>query len=339
MHESGTGVDFAFDESLLKKLPFQVTSTNLAGAYYIQPPPADFDASKASPDELIKNGICWPRPDSTRSPLARRVWERLYAGKQKIKWVSPKLKPLAGRTHILRKAPSREARRGRANASILTNTQSGIVLLSGTNPWNRVQADWVIPTVSQPTGSSLGVDSDSFIAISGSNNVLAVAVNQLVPGDAPASYFPWFMWAAPQQQGSPPYIVPTAILDVSASPGALVSCNVGYLPFPGITFGLVSILNVATNEAFSVTLAPPPGVDALGGSIQWGMDVPGPGEPEISLPAFTPLVFQFAAGHTAQGDLGDPNNGDILNIQNPSSGQVLTSVATLPELVAIDFIG
>jgi hypothetical protein len=344
MSSTRTRGDFTHDEqSFLRSFPSPLIATNVKGAYVIPAPSTVFDSSTASADELIKNGVFWPRPSATDHPSLRRAWQRVYSQKRQIEWIAPKLEPQAGKTHILRK-PAKQV----ANANFVTNSWSGAGIRNG-GPWNRVVGQWFIPTVSQPSeaqGTEGGWNSSSWLGIDGflttSNDVLQAGVEQKVDGQGNASYVAWFEWFAPQQPtGSPAYINQINVPSLAVSPGQLVFCLVNYFgPIPPFgNFGNIVFLNMSTNQAFAVLLVPPPGATATGDTIEWIMEAPDGGEPTSSLPQFTPVPFLMALGSTRTAtNVGNPANGDTVNIED-SNGKDLTSVTVADAIVVIDFIG
>jgi Peptidase A4 family len=68
--------------------------------------------------------------------------------------------------------------------------------------------------------------------------------------------------------------------------GQTVSCSVQYIN--NKTAGLLYMLNVTTNQHFSITLEPPTGAAFNGSSMEWIMEAPDGGEPVSSLPKFSP---------------------------------------------------
>jgi hypothetical protein len=106
----------------------------------------------------------------------------------------------------------------------------------------------------------------------------------------------------------------------------------------GNSAGQVSLANETTGQHFSMTLAPPPGATFKGNSIEWIMEAPDGGEPESSLPKFTPVTFTDAIGCGAGNVYGNPQNGDTCNIEN-AAGKVLTSVTVGNYTATINFVG
>ena len=103
--------------------------------------------------------------------------------------------------------------------------------------------------------------------------------------------------------------------------------------------GVITLVNETTGKNIQIVLVPPPGATASGNTIEWIMEAPDTGEPESSLPKFTPVVFTSAVASGALGvDAGNPQFGDTANIAT-ASNQILTSVTVANETVTIDFIG
>ena len=352
MSYAGTETEFDHREKVFReKFPCPVIPTNLKGAYSVPAPREDFDPNTASADELIKNGVFWRRPDATEQPSLARAWQRVFSRK----WLAndrivPELEPQVGRTHQLRK-PLRQA----TDQNFLVGTWSGAGIRGG-GPWQGCLGIWKIPTVSQPSqpqGQEGGWKSCSWVGIDGfdlgdivSNDVLQAGVEQNVDSQGRASYYVWFEWFAPPQQGSPSYIWQTNVTNFAVSPGHQVQLHPvlwGFMPLgidgvPGVV-GVIAFVNETTSKNFTAPLLAPPGATASGNTVEWIMEAPDGGEPTSSLPKFTPVVFSSAvASKAGEPTAGNPQNGDTVNIEN-AAGKILTSVAVGNETVTIDFIG
>lgn len=134
----------------------------------------------------------------------------------------------------------------------------------------------------------------------------------------------------------PLYVYQTNIPNFTVNPGDIIQCSVQYIA--GKTAGQISFANNTTSQNFSITLAPPPGAALSGNCIEWIMEAPDGGLPTSALPSFIPVVFTSAIGCSpARKTLGDPQNGDIINIVN--GPQPLTAVTLGSDTVTIDFIG
>jgi len=191
-------------------------------------------------------------------------------------------------------------------------------------------------------------NSSSWVGIDGfnvdivSNDVVQIGVDQSVSATGEESYVAWFEWYAPDLPDSPPYIWQTNFEDFPVNPGDSLSGLV--ILFQGEFFGVlplavVFLQNETTNLSRMLTLFPPPGATASGNTVEWVMECNDGGEPFNSLPTFTPVVFTSALAVDADGNVGDPVNGDICNVADPVTGQVLTSVEVGSETVTITFIG
>jgi hypothetical protein len=326
-----------FDEpTFLKKIPFKLTPTSVAGVYRNPVPPDDFDPNKASQLELARYGLMWRKPGPSDPPDVQQAWNTFFSHK----WLAansivPQLEPQVGKTHNLKKAPVKQA-----DGSYLTTAWSGAGEDTGT--WSNIIGYWKIPTVSKPSepqGEDGGWDSSSWLGLDGffvSDDVLQAGIQQYVNASGGASYVAWYEWYAPAQPNSPPYIYQTNIANFPVSPGQQVFCSVLY---NGKTSGSISFANEATGQHFSITLAPPPGASFNGSSYEWIMEAPNGGEPYTALPKFTPVTFTSAlacnAGLTAT---GNPAVADTLNIED-TSGKVLTSVSVGTDTCTITFIG
>ncbi len=332
------------EEALLKKIP-SLIATNLRGAFAIPALPDDFDPTTASEAELIRHGVLWGRPAADGNPALAKAWKRVFSRKRHARThIVPELEPQVGKTHNLRR-PLRQA----AEGNFVNSAWAGAGF-RGLGPWNGALGIWRIPTVSQPSepqGLEGGWNSSSWVGIDGfdigivSNDVLQAGVEQKVDSNGNASYVAWFEWFAPAQPGSPSYIFQTNFDNFDVTAGQQVLCLVNYfnlLPFlPPL--GIITFLNETTGQHMGVILFAPPGATATGNTVEWIMEAPDGGEPNSSLPKFTPVVFTSAVASGASGvDAGNPEFGDTANIET-AGGQLLTSVTTGNETVTIDFIG
>jgi len=109
------------------------------------------------------------------------------------------------------------------------------------------------------------------------------------------------------------------------------------------TAGYVSFGNQTTGQYTPMTMAPPPGANFNGDTVEWIMEDPNGGEPGTALAKFTPVVFSSAIAcngsifGSAPVTTGNPLNGDTTNIET-SSGTVLTTSTVSNFGVTIDFV-
>jgi hypothetical protein len=346
MSPTGTRTQITHDEEeFRRRFPCPLIPTNLKGAFAVHAPSDDFDPLTANAEELTKHGVLWRRPGANDSPALMKAWERVYSRKWQAKdRIVPKLEPQVGRTHHLRKPLKRVT-----DQNFVSGTWAGAGIRGG-GPWNGIIGVWTIPTVSQPSepqGLEGGWKSSSWLGIDGfnegivSNDVLQAGIQQAVDSGGNASYVAWFEWFAPEQPGSPGYILQTNVSNFAVSPGQQVLCLVNFFgPFAFLpTMGIILFINETTGQFFEMILWAPPGATAAGNSIEWVMEAPDGGEPYSSLPKFTPVTFTSAVASGAAGvDVGNPQNGDTANIQT-ADGKLLTSVSVGNETVTINFIG
>jgi len=177
-----------------KKLPHDLTTTNLAGAFSTPAPPRGFDPNTASVAALAKQGIYLRRPTAQDPPALRAAWDKIFSRNWRPEdRIAPHLVTRIGVTHNRRTVR-------RTDAVFASNNWGG-----GTIQGNWVSAfgTWTVPTVSKPPegqGTEGGWNSSSWIGIDGaygSNDVLQAGVQQRVDGQGNASYVAWFEWFAP----------------------------------------------------------------------------------------------------------------------------------------------
>jgi hypothetical protein len=326
-----------FDEpTFLKKIPFTLTPTSLAGVYANPAPPDDFDPHSASQLDLARYGLLWRKPAAGGPPEIKQAWDKFFSKKWLAKnRIVPEFEPQIGVSHNLKKKPVKQS-----DGTYLGTVWSGAGINTGT--WSNVIGYWTIPTVSKPSepqGTEGGWNSSSWLGLDGmftSDDVLQAGVQQKVSASGVASYVAWYEWFAPSEPNSPPYIWQINIPNFPVGPGQQVYCSVQY---NAKTSGSISFANEATGQHFSITLAPPPGATFNGSSYEWIMEAPDGGEPTSSLPKFTPVTFTSALACNATGSTtGNPAVADTMNIET-SGGKVLTAVSVGSDTATIKFIG
>lgn len=328
--------EWIFDEeAFLKKIPFRVVPTNLKGAYSVTPPPDDFDPNTASPDELIKNGILWRRPTAADPPALQQAWQAFFSRK----WLAkdrevPVFQPGIKRKHFLKRAPQKVT-----DTNYLSFNWAGAATASG-GPYTGVVAIWNVPTVLTPPWPPTGYGdptaywSSSWIGLDGyiittddSNDVLQAGVDQTIDSGGHAHYSAWYEWYeevdAEKQNPNPKYVDQVSIPTVPVKAGDEVFVSVQYI---GKSFGYIWLANRTTGKHFTIVLAPPPGADFNGKTVEWIMEDPNGGEDVFALAKFTPLIFTYAIACTAAGGTNNPANCDTQIIQTTGE-RVLTSTA------------
>ncbi len=340
--ETGDGVvNDKVEQARRRKTPHDLIRTNMKGVYAIPAPPDDFDATTASAADLIKYGIYWPRPSATAPRALRKVWDEFFAHRLPAKdRIVPHLVPQGGGTRLFG-----HQRRAEDDGPLLNRNWAGAGLQGG--PWTIVTGTWDIPTVSQPSepqGLQGGWNSSSWVGIDGyliSTDVLQAGIQQVVNGTGHAKYVAWFEWHAPPQAGSPPYIHQTNISNFPVNHGDQISCLVQLIPAasPGNPAqGTILLTNNTTGQDFCILLDQPPGAAAQGNTVEWVMEAPDGGEPNSSLPKFTPVKFTSAFATDSGGNVGNPKNGGTFDVETVAN-KVLTKATVGNEKVTIKFIG
>ncbi|HVI08892.1 MAG TPA: G1 family glutamic endopeptidase [Candidatus Binatia bacterium] len=327
--------EWVFDEEgFLKKIPFRVVPTNLKGAYSVVPPRDDFDPNTASADELIKNGILWRRPTASDPPALQQAWKKFFSRK----WLAkdrevPVFPPGIKRKHISRRPP-----RKITDTAYVSANWAGAATSNG-GPYTGVVAMWTVPSVfTPPWPQSGGGDpnaymSSSWIGLDGydvtvkSDDVLQAGVEQDVDGGGHAHYYAWYEWFedvdAEAQNPNPKYVDQISIPTVPVNAGDEIFVSVQYI---GKTFGYIWVANRSTGRHFTIVLAPPPGADFNGKTVEWIMEDPNDGEDYTSLAKFYAVTFTDAIACTAAGSTTNPENCDTMIIET-SGERVLTSTS------------
>jgi hypothetical protein len=189
-------------EKFIKSLPYPVKATNLAGAYAMAELPKDVDLSTAGPKTLLRHGIPFRRPTEKDRPALRTAWSQVFERRKPYQLIVPELE-----------VQPRKTRRPRGKFQAADNVQSAQGNWGGavvdedatTGPWTSVTGQWVIPTVSIPSGGSPGVNNNwectSWVGIDGfneltapSNDVLQVGIDQTVDPTGKTTCTAWFEW-------------------------------------------------------------------------------------------------------------------------------------------------
>jgi hypothetical protein len=306
----------------------KLADTNLAGATAIRWSSEIADKPQ-SYSEALADELLGPldRSDARVAALRQRLLRKQWPDGARI---VPHLVPRIGVTHQL--TPSRRV----ADAAFTSDNWAGSTI-KGT--WAHAVGTWLVPSVSipsTPAGTDSGWDSSSWVGIDGtygSNDVLQAGVQQSVHADGSTTYVAWYEWFAPKVNGSPDYIYQTNISNMTIEAGDEVFVGVHYQDGQG----LVVFANVNQGVHFSIQLAAPPGATFSGNSVEWIVEAPNTGEPDTSLPRFTPVTFTSAFGSNANNTAtADPNAGDTTNIV--AFGRNLTSVTLATDTVTVDYL-
>jgi hypothetical protein len=207
-------------------LPYEVTPTNLPGAYASVVPLDDFDPRTATSAELAKHGILLRPPGPDDPAAVRAAWEAVFSRVWRAEdRVTPILEPQVGRTHRLRGA------KRVADTNFTSPNWAGATIQGD---WTVVIGHWVVPQVTEPgepQGLEGGWNSASWVGIDGaygSDDVLQTGVEQRVDDSGNPSYVAWFEWFAPLYQNSPGYVFQTNIGGLPVTAGDTVYCVVQY---------------------------------------------------------------------------------------------------------------
>jgi hypothetical protein len=196
----------------------------------------------------------------------------------------------------------------------------------------------------EPAGDDGSWDCSTWIGIdgyspSGSSDVLQAGIAQRVyqNGTPPLCTAFWEWWVPGANDTEYPYIHQQPI-SFPVKPGDEIFCNVSYVL--NNTAGQVYLANFTTGQYFSHIAPPPHGASFNASCVEWIVEAPNKGVPYTSLPAFTPVNFTQAFGWAA-GDkaVGDPQNGDYLEVLVPDTIEPLTSVSLGSLTVTIEFGG
>jgi hypothetical protein len=176
-----------------------IVPTNLPGVYAFTQPPADFNPLTASSRELESWGYP-PRPDPSEGPSAQARW---------LRQVDPKLRRSVPDLILRPDSYNRQQMGFKVDSSHFNITDSsssnwsGVAIVPGSGgaAFDKVTAQWIVPTVKQAPGTcsggwdyssewvGIGGFSDSFLLQAGS------AANVFCDiGENVTEYFPWLEW-------------------------------------------------------------------------------------------------------------------------------------------------
>lgn len=280
-------------------------------------PPAGFDPCAAQDRLLRKHGIP-RRPDATREPQLRAIWDAAFASNPTF------IKAEIAIDHVMakRKRPVLDKRietrdfspSGWAGAAVLVSTLN----FNPPEPVNTVYGEWFIPNVTPiPNEPSGGQTVGFWVGIDGFTNgqVLQAGTAATVTGNTTANWV-WTEWYP---------LPPIQVTNFPINPGDYITVLV-CAPQPD--HGFCSMLNKTTNQATSIGITNPNGVTSAGASAEWIVE----GVSSI-LPVFSTVVFQnCSAGtkdHTFNTKGGIPTEitgtggANLTSSAIPSANQVL----------------
>jgi len=275
-------------------------------------PPAGFDPNVAEDRLLLRHGIP-RRPDATREPRLRAMWDAAFASKPTFikaeividQVMAKRRRPVLNkRTDVTDFSPS-----GWAGAVVLVSTLN----YNPPEPVNTVYGEWFIPNVTAipnepPGGQTVGfwVGIDGY----GNGQVLQAGSAATVTGNNPVDNWVWTEWWT---------LPPIRVKNFAIKPGDYLTVLV-CAPQPN--HGFCSMLNKTTNQATSIGITPPNNVTSIGASAEWIVE----GISSI-LPVFSTVVFQNCSAGTKDHTF-NATNGFVTEITG-AGGADLTSAAIL----------
>jgi hypothetical protein len=273
-------------------------------------PPEGFDPNVAEDQLLRKHGIP-RRPDKTREPRLRSLWDAAFASKPRF------IKAEIAVDHVVseRKRPVHNKRLDVSDFSP-SGWGGDVVLVSTLNynppqPVNTVYGEWFIPTVTPVPSEPPGGQTVGFwVGIDGFTNgqVLQAGMAATVTGNN-VNYWVWTEWYP---------LPPIQVNNFPIKPGDYLTVLV-CAPEPD--HGFCSMLNKTTNQATSIGISPASGVTSIGASAEWIVE----GISSV-LPVFSTVVFQNCSAGT-QNHTFNAEGGIITEITGTSGD--LTSAAVL----------
>jgi hypothetical protein len=310
-------------------------------------PPKGYDLNKASPRELLLQGIP-KRPDALTHPKLRSLWEQI--AERRPRFVEPVFAPVEGfrpskihnihsllddapltfRPHldswIKRLIESGELTSGLLVPQTTTNWCGAYVNRPAPEILQTVTGQWTVPSAGLPAsawnGSSftdgqymcgvwVGLDGTQ-----GTNDVLQAGTLSLttvskgvVTGTQYSAWTEWF--------GAPYYVQSLAV-----SPGDLVSCTV-CSPFQN-NHGTAMFTNLSTNETANYGIDAPANTTLSGNVAEWITEDPIQANGALyPFPNFGQVIFTHcvAGSKTIELDIHDSQLVDLVDSSNSVRAQ------------------
>jgi hypothetical protein len=134
----------------------------------------------------------------------------------------------------------------------------------------------------------------------------------------------------------PSYFQETEISNFPVHAGDSIVCTVLYAL--GLGSGSIYMGNMTTEKHFEITIVPPFQAEMDGGCVEWIMEAPQYENKQTVIPKFTPVNFTDALSCSFSGQVGNPINGQTIDLVN-AGGDPVTEVSSASDSVTIDFDG
>jgi Peptidase A4 family len=274
-------------------------------------PAAGFDPSTAEERLLRKHGIP-RRPDATREPRLRAIWEAALASKPKYIKADIAIDRVMAKRHrpvLNKKIESVDFRpSGWAGDVVMASTLN----YNPPEPVNTVYGEWFIPNVTPiPNEPQGGQTAGFWVGIDGfgNNQVLQAGTAATVTGNNVVNWV-WTEWFP---------LPPVQVTNFSIKPGDYITVLV-CAPQPN--HGFCAMLNKTTNQATSIGITAPNNVTSIGASAEWIVEGISP-----VLPVFSTVVFQNCSAGTQHHSFNA--EGGIITEITGTGGANLTAAAIL----------
>lgn len=223
-----------------------------------------------------------------------------------------------------------------------TNHIYELLYLNGSWQWNDLTAlaviplteaegAWIVPSVStpdQPQSSQGGWQSATWVGIGGqgTDDVLQAGTSQAVDDDGiSTTYWAWYEWFAPKENGSPNYRDPQWIEKIPVKPTDQMYCKVEYID--NLTHGRVTLKNLTNGASFSKDLDPLREAAFNGNTAEWIMEAPQNDDGnQDTVPLFSPINFTACSASDDFGIVFDPKAAGT-TVEISSGGTTFTSTA------------
>jgi hypothetical protein len=259
----------------------ETVETSIAGARAYKALPADFNADKASDEQLARYGLP-PKPPASASAESIRLWF------DAVELAKFRVVPTFQQTSVYHGPAKKVVKGTKPHAGLTPATSSnwsGLVVLDGTGVFDQ-KPTTVYGTYVVPTAQACGVNergdyhSSNWIGIDGyfSDDVLQLGSETDIncTGGGGERVYSWFEWYPnPSTMESSFPVGPGDNIEL------IVQANNGQSSFL-VTFG-----NWSRRQSWAVKMNPPGGTHLYGNSIEWIVERP---EVNSALTTLTPYL-------------------------------------------------
>lgn len=292
-------------------------------------PPAGFDPTTASEDQLKKHGF----PYDVTDPEVKKRYDFI---KQKLAgrfhYVQPTFQVNPDRFHGPRKPAGGASAHVSSGAETSGNWSGGVLHAAAGQSFKWVSGDWVVPNVGAPTQNKwyyssnwIGLDGD------GSGDVCQAGVECEVYQSGTTvttNIYPWFEW----------YPLPeTKITNLAIRPGDMVTmtiCTAG----PNSTTATVVFANHTTGASTSLSFTAPAGTKLVGNCAEWIVEAPTVGGSQSVIADYGEVFFSACTATQTSGTAVNGGTGNTISLVSGSSTLATGSIVS-PTVILSSYTG